>query len=192
MINRDYYYTAAFDIGTPGQTRHLLVDTGSSWLWTWADDCPNPEIFSCEFDSVDILSPPRERFHPNLSETFRYTGDEKLIEYGVGESSGPVATDFVRMTELPQVYASNFEFFVQMDVGSGKTDGIIGFAPRDESSGPLLVEYLYAQQTIPEQQFAVLMGHDQTEPSSLTLGGYDREGGEMYDSKYQAFTVHRV
>ena len=56
-----------------------------------------------------------------------------------------------------------------MDPGSGKTDGIIGFAPRDESAGPLLVEYLYAQKTIPEQQFAILLGYDESEPSSLVL-----------------------
>ena len=28
-----------FDIGTPGQTLHVLLDSGSDWFWVTADEC---------------------------------------------------------------------------------------------------------------------------------------------------------
>lgn len=34
-----FWYSAEFTIGTPPQKRDLLIDTGSSWTWTWADEC---------------------------------------------------------------------------------------------------------------------------------------------------------
>ena len=37
--NRLKWYSAYFDIGTPPQRRHLMIDTGSSWMWTYAADC---------------------------------------------------------------------------------------------------------------------------------------------------------
>ena len=37
--NRLRWYSAHFDVGTPPQRRHLMIDTGSSWMWTYAADC---------------------------------------------------------------------------------------------------------------------------------------------------------
>jgi hypothetical protein len=65
-------------------------------------------------------------------------------------------------------------------------------SPRDESAGPLLIEALHAQGTIPEQQFAILLGHSEVYPSSLTLGGYERDGGQMYDAGKYHLTSTRI
>ena len=55
-------------------------------------------------------------------------------------------------------------------------EGLLGLSSRDESAGPLLVDYLYEQGSIPERQFAILLSEEVSVPSSLTLGGYEKQG----------------
>jgi len=45
--NWSYWYSAEFLLGTPPQLRTLMVDTGSSWMWTLADECPDPTNSVC-------------------------------------------------------------------------------------------------------------------------------------------------
>ena len=82
------YYTASFDFGTPPQRQELIVDTGSSWVWTWADECPDPNWDSQCRKTVG-------RFHTLNSETLSYTGATQYVEYGIGTSQGPVCKDVV-------------------------------------------------------------------------------------------------
>ena len=78
MENYDtYWYSSEFWMGTPPQRRDLMVDMGSSWLWTWVDDCPS-------IDYSDTCTVTKDRFHKVLSSTFIQTEENKLIVYGKG------------------------------------------------------------------------------------------------------------
>ena len=68
----------------------------------------------------------------------------------------------------------------------------MGLASRDESSGPLLVEYLYDQGAIPEKQFGILLSPVYNKDSMLTFGGYEKDGGEMYDARKYQMTSNRI
>lgn len=96
------------------------------------------------------------------------------------------------MTDSPEIEAENFRFFVKLDAGYGRWDGILGLSPRDESAGPLLIEYLFDQGSIPVKQFSILLGQQTAFSSSMTFGGYEDDGGDFYDAKKHSFTSHRV
>ena len=67
----------------------------------------------------------------------------------MGYSSGPICTDTIRFEGGKQTLkAEDFMFFIQTQPEPSHEyylyyDGIMGLAPRDEASGPLLLEYLY-------------------------------------------------
>lgn len=131
-----------------------------------------------------------------LSSTFELQGGTKSITYGIGSSDGPICTDVATLTGHDDLKADNFMFFInesfEDEFDDDNFDGIIGFTPRDESSGPLFLEYLYDAGEIPEKQFAFQLGHKGTIPSSLTIGGYEKDGGSMFDAGRFNFTSHRI
>ena len=65
------------------------------------------------------------------------------------------------------IRAEKFKFFLQLDYYMEDPDiqGIIGLSPRDESAGPLLVDYLFEQGSIPERQFGILLSLTESRPS---------------------------
>jgi hypothetical protein len=63
----------------------MIVDTGSSWLWAYADDC-DPNTDTC---------PQKNIFHTGGSTTFRKTDETRKIKYGSMAIEGPVALDQV-------------------------------------------------------------------------------------------------
>lgn len=68
----------------------------------------------------------------------------------------------------------------------------MGLAPSDDMAGPLLIDYLYEQERILERQFAVLLANDVRQPSMLTLGGYEKLGGQMYDKERHSIAALRI
>ena len=100
-----YWYSVDFLVGTPPQKRTLLLDTGSSWLWTWADECINA-------DQSDRCKVTENRFHVKQSTTFEWTGEEKYIKYGSGSASGPICTDNFLFAGHEHIRAEKFEFFL--------------------------------------------------------------------------------
>ena len=70
--------------------------------------------------------------------------------------------------------------------------GNLGLAPRDASSGPLLLEYLYEQNSIEAKQFAIFLAPKESQQSLLTLGGFNQQDETLYDSKKFNFTATRV
>ena len=84
------------------------------------------------------------------SSSFRNTGETKVIRYGIGSSEGPICLDTIRFANHESIKADDFKFFIQTDYYGDTYDydqlewmGIMGLAPRDESAGPLIMEYLY-------------------------------------------------
>ena len=104
MLNTKAFYEAEFDFGTPAQTVNLFLDTGSSWTWVWADRCPS------EIDTR--FCPYQERFHTTKSSTFMETEEIKRIQYGMGQSEGPISYDLIAFTSDSSVKAEPMEFFI--------------------------------------------------------------------------------
>ena len=80
----------------------------------------------------------------------------------------------------------------------GTSDGILGLAPDDESSGPLLINYLHQQGKIKQKKFSIIIG---TFPafykSYITFGGYQEEGTEDEQQKFykegtNQIVAHRI
>ena len=66
------------------------MDTGSSWTWTFADNCSaDSNQWSCRFT--------KSFFHVVDSETFQATNDVKFIQYGKGSIRGDIVTDTISM-----------------------------------------------------------------------------------------------
>ena len=145
MTNKKNYYTyAQLNFGEQYQPIKVNVDTGSSWIWTYADECtPQQQIY-------DLRCKASNSFHTKNSSTIQYTGDTKFIQYGKGTTEGQIVKDTVSIgdaedDEIIEVY--DMPFILQEKGADGRratrAEGILGMAPRDESAGPLFVERLY-------------------------------------------------
>jgi hypothetical protein len=67
----------------------------------------------------------------------------------------------------------------------GTSDGILGLAPDDESSGPLLINYLHQQGKIKQRKFSIIIGvFPAFFKSYITFGGYQEEGTEEEQQKF--------
>ena len=64
-----------FDIGTPGQTMRILIDSGSDWFWISGKDC--------------ILCGGMKHFDQGASSSYELVSDDSIIlYYGSGEVHG--------------------------------------------------------------------------------------------------------
>ena len=143
------------NFGSERQHQELLVDTGSSWTWAYADRCSADEADLAECKATKNL------FHPVDSDTFHSTGETKYIKYGRGQVTGEIVKDTLSMdlggvvseSDIKsEIKVDDFPFFIRYTDNPGHvisqdnigpTAGILGMSPHDDSSGPLLVEHLY-------------------------------------------------
>jgi hypothetical protein len=65
------FFTTEIRFGSEKQVVNLLVDTGSSWIWTSVDEC-DPTLETCT----------QTAFHPQASSTYELTDTYKKIVYG--------------------------------------------------------------------------------------------------------------
>ena len=70
------------------------------------------------------------------------------------------------------------EKLINMDEGRSIYDGIMGLAPRDESAGPLLIDYLYEQGKVDRKMVSLLPSRQPSDLPKITYGGYQREDDE--------------
>ena len=104
----NYYMEAIVNFGAQRQPQRLLVDTGSSWTWTMADNCSNDSKLAKCRETTEV-------FHPRESESFQALGEKKYIKYGKGEIEGDRVKDTVAMgpAESPdEIKADEFPFLL--------------------------------------------------------------------------------
>ncbi len=73
----------------------MIVDTGSSWLWTESDDCKSDDHLFEDSCSTTI-----EAFHKIESDSYQNTNEQKFIQYGAGSITGSISTDTVSIAGL--------------------------------------------------------------------------------------------
>ena len=80
-----------------------------------------------------------------MSDTFVLTNETKEIVYGDRETKGQIAYDNVLAFASEELIIRDFPF-LKVDEKYEKDDlfsGIIGMSPKDDSAGPLFIDYLY-------------------------------------------------
>ena len=104
-------------------------------------------VASCGTD-WDGKGCPEELFDENGQSGLVETNQTKKIVYGDGEIDGYIVYDEVSVGN----YTANMPFLTnRIPYFSGSQplppySGIVGFAPRDESAGPLIMDYLSGSQ----------------------------------------------
>lgn len=112
----------------------LLVDTGSTW--NWVNSCGVGEIGACPSFFMDM------RKQTNM----HCTGKTKFIKYGIGSVEGEICN--INIGFLGLDYQAKMPFIANTRTYSGskpKYDGILGLGPKDESAGPLIMDFLFGE-----------------------------------------------
>jgi hypothetical protein len=156
---RNRQYTAEISVGTPEQRLSLILDTGSSNLW------------------VSTVGPGGEqRFHPNLSSTFRRTSGQFVAEYGGGNIEGTYCADTVA---VGTVALDNYTLaMVDSMRGLGtqtvvKNDGILGLGFPEGAVGPYptVLEAMVNSGQLAEPVFGFYLGNETA--GEIVFGGVD-------------------
>lgn len=119
----NYVYSTPVYFGSHRQQLDLIVDSGSSVMWVQSEECHR--LSECT------------NSHPYASQnsqSFKRSGMQSAIQYGIGRVEGELATDQVSFFEdpLPVQVSQNFQFLF-VTKSSGLTtlgaDGLLGLAP---------------------------------------------------------------
>ena len=119
----------------------LLVDTGSSWTWVASDNCKSTPSEKCTDPHL---------YHHRDSITYKETHKSYDIKYGSGIIKGKKVYDTMSLPGLPggkKTSAKDFPFLsvdTPPSAARNLMSGIIGLSPKDDSAGPLFVDYLYS------------------------------------------------
>ena len=160
--NTQYY--ATFEVGTPGQSMSLLLDTASSWIWLPSTDCECHES---------------TRFDTSASSTYWDTGVKHALKYKQGEVIGSVGTEDFSILGL-SVWSQLFILATQdSDLDYMASDGVFGLGFGQLADGnPTFVENLKLQQDIDRSIFSFYfssMNWENAPESVFTIGGHDSD-----------------
>ncbi|KAJ7448535.1 aspartic peptidase domain-containing protein [Mycena latifolia] len=165
QADTDYYST--IQIGTPGQTFNVMLDTGSSDLFILDSSC-----LLCTFDAP--------LFESSQSSSFSEQADALpvVIEYGSGTVGGFLGTDNVRMGTF-SVPSQDFVAvdYITDDFLHGTVSGLLGLAFQalaETAAVPFWQALIDANQlSSPEMAFQLTRSQNQIdEPGgTFTLGG---------------------
>ncbi|GAB5589502.1 aspartic proteinase precursor [Umbelopsis nana] len=113
-MNAQYY--GEIEIGTPGQTFSVVLDTGSSNLWVPSTHCNSIACFL------------HRRYDSTKSSTWKENGTEFAIQYGTGSLEGFISNDVLKFGDLT-VKEQDFAESVKepgFTFALGRFDGILG------------------------------------------------------------------
>lgn len=121
-------------------------------------------------------------FDETHSTSIKYNNTEKSITYGSGGVTGKVVSEYLQVygsynmsTYMPIILKREYRAIRYL------YDGILGLSPKDESAGPLFIDYLKDSETIDKKQFAILPPNvestteyikEKQKQSKMTFGGY--------------------
>lgn len=167
-------YFGKINIGNPPQSFSVIFDTGSSNLWVPRE--------GCQHCGVDWLGS-KNKFQPELSNSFELDGSDFEIRYVSGSVSGTFGIDALVLAQDVTIMDQEFGM---VDDASGlgfaynfdKFDGIMGMAfsriSIDHVKTP--IENAFDQGALDKEVFAFFLGDNDS--GELTIGGVD-------DTKYK-------
>ncbi|KAI8060021.1 aspartic peptidase domain-containing protein [Gongronella butleri] len=175
-------YLLDVNIGTPGQTFTVAMDTGSADLWVPSSQCPASQ---CPFS----------RFNSGNSSSFQSSGSSFNIQYGIGSVNGTYAIDTV---SVGGINVSNQQFGLATSTadiltnpqsssdGTGKSssmqsNGILGLgypqltAQASKTGKPYnpVVFNMVSQNLISQPVFSIYMNSLTADSGEIVFGGVD-------------------
>lgn len=161
-------YFTEIELGTPGQTFKVILDTGSSNLWVPSQDCSSLACFL------------HTKYDHDASSSYKANGSEFSIRYGSGEMKGYVSSDTLTLGDLviPKQDFAEATSEPGLAFAFGKFDGILGLA-YDTISVNKIVPPIYNaidKGLLESPQFAFYLGNnaeDEEDGGEATFGGYD-------------------
>lgn len=131
------------------------------------------------------------------------TDQNMYVRYGSGSVHGPICRDYVKVYNTQDMRV-NMPFILSKQNRPFDSfwayDGIMGFSPSDDSSGPLYIDYLYKTDKIAMKVFSILPqgNEDKKELPKITYGGYQKEEVTPVEKQYfykenlNTILAHRV
>ncbi|CCG22342.1 vacuolar aspartic proteinase [Candida orthopsilosis Co 90-125] len=180
-LNAQYF--TEIQIGTPGQTFKVILDTGSSNLWVPSQDCTSLACFL------------HSKYDHDASSTYKANGSEFSIQYGSGSMEGYISQDTVSIGDLviPKQDFAEATSEPGLAFAFGKFDGILGLA-YDTISVNRIVPPIYNainQELLDSPQFGFYLGDtnkDEEDGGVATFGGYDES---LFQGKITWLPVRR-
>lgn len=180
-LNAQYF--TEIQIGTPGQTFKVILDTGSSNLWVPSQDCTSLACFL------------HSKYDHDASSTYKANGSEFSIQYGSGSMEGYISQDTVSIGDLviPKQDFAEATSEPGLAFAFGKFDGILGLA-YDTISVNKIVPPIYNainQDLLDAPQFGFYLGDtnkDEEDGGVATFGGYDES---LFQGKITWLPVRR-
>lgn len=169
-LNAQYF--TEIQLGTPGQSFKVILDTGSSNLWIPSKDC---SLLACFLHT---------KYDHDSSLTYKANGSSFAIQYGSGAMEGYVSNDLLQIGGLviPGQDFAEATSEPGMAFAFGKFDGILGLAYNTISVNKIVPPVYNAinQGLLDKQMFAFSLGDTSKSGSSeegeggiATFGGYD-------------------
>lgn len=166
-VNAQYF--TEIQLGTPGQTFKVILDTGSSNLWVPSADCSSLACFL------------HTKYDHDSSSTYKANGSEFSIQYGSGAMEGYVSRDTLALGDLiiPKQDFAEATSEPGLAFAFGKFDGILGLAYNTISVNKIVPPIYNAidQGLLDEPVFAFRLGDtskDENDGGVATFGGYDK------------------
>ncbi|KAK9323359.1 aspartic peptidase domain-containing protein [Lipomyces orientalis] len=174
LENQDYLYLADIQVGTPGQTLRVQIDTGSSDLWIQSGENQLCQEHSDPCGESGI-------FEPEDSESYVYKSNNFLIRYGDRTyARGDYAYESVT---LGSATVTNMTIAVATD--GNATEGVFGIGyPSNEAiisqygpeyRYPNLPDLLVEQGLIQSRVYSLWLNDLDASNGNILFGGVDRK-----------------
>ncbi|GFO14833.1 cathepsin d [Plakobranchus ocellatus] len=171
LINykNDLYY-GLISIGTPGESFYVTFDTDSAAMWV-------PTVYS---PPEYLADHPYRRYNNLTSSTHKANGKPFHVYYNVGEVSGYLSEDSVKVAGYRVNNQTFGEAVLEPDMFKDNTnDGVIGlsFSKKDEGQEPSVFENMISQRLLAAPIFSFFFNRFESDgpESLLTLGGTNKE-----------------
>lgn len=166
-LNAQYF--TEIQLGTPGQSFKVILDTGSSNLWVPGTSCSS---LACYL---------HQKYDHDSSSTYKENGTDFSIRYGSGSLEGFISQDTLTFGDLviPKQDFAEATSEPGLAFAFGKFDGILGLA-YDTISVDKVVPPIYNaidQGLLDDPQFAFYLGDtskSEEDGGVCSLGGYDK------------------
>ncbi|KAK9249012.1 aspartic peptidase domain-containing protein [Lipomyces tetrasporus] len=174
LENQDYLYLADIQVGTPGQTLRVQIDTGSSDLWIQSGENELCQEYNDPCGESGI-------FEPEDSESYVYQSSNFLIRYGDRTyARGDYAYESVT---LGGATVTNMTIAVATD--GNATEGVFGIGyPSNEAiisqygpeyQYPNLPDLLVEQGLIQSRVYSLWLNDLDASDGNILFGGVDRK-----------------